>query len=147
MNKPTKVQTVIFLLSILALCLICIASIDKINTINNNRNKNNISTQEIIKVSTSTIVLNEKQLLVEQQVTPTQTYIPINILPVVTITVTSSYTSYPTTTNTVQPTIDIYANWPSSATGKCDDGTFTESENKRGACSHHGGVSIWRGNE
>jgi Protein of unknown function (DUF3761) len=34
--------------------------------------------------------------------------------------------------------------WPSGATAKCRDGTYSFSQSRRGTCSHHGGVSIWR---
>lgn len=33
----------------------------------------------------------------------------------------------------------------SGATGKCDDGSYTHSATKRGACSDHGGVKDWYG--
>ena len=32
---------------------------------------------------------------------------------------------------------------PVGATAKCDDGTYSFSEHRRGTCSHHGGVSDW----
>lgn len=32
---------------------------------------------------------------------------------------------------------------PSSATALCRDGTYSFSENRRGTCSHHGGVAEW----
>jgi len=32
---------------------------------------------------------------------------------------------------------------PAGATGRCADGSYTFSQNHRGACSHHGGVSEW----
>jgi hypothetical protein len=32
---------------------------------------------------------------------------------------------------------------PSGATAKCRDGTLSYSQNRRGTCSHHGGVAVW----
>lgn len=32
---------------------------------------------------------------------------------------------------------------PSGATAQCMDGTYSYSANRRGTCSHHGGVSRW----
>ena len=32
---------------------------------------------------------------------------------------------------------------PRGATARCRDGTYSFSENHRGTCSHHGGVSSW----
>lgn len=32
---------------------------------------------------------------------------------------------------------------PSGASAKCRDGTYSFSQNRRGTCSHHGGVSVW----
>jgi hypothetical protein len=34
---------------------------------------------------------------------------------------------------------------PKDATGQCKDGSYTSAENKRGACSDHGGVKDWYG--
>jgi hypothetical protein len=33
---------------------------------------------------------------------------------------------------------------PSGWTARCGDGSYSFSENHRGTCSHHGGVSQWR---
>lgn len=35
------------------------------------------------------------------------------------------------------------SNNPSGATAKCRDGTYSYSQNRRGTCSHHGGVAEW----
>lgn len=32
---------------------------------------------------------------------------------------------------------------PAGATAQCRDGTFSYSKNRRGTCSHHGGVATW----
>lgn len=32
---------------------------------------------------------------------------------------------------------------PASASAKCRDGTCSYSRNRRGTCSHHGGVAVW----
>lgn len=32
---------------------------------------------------------------------------------------------------------------PAGASAKCKDGTFSFSQTRKGACSHHGGVSEW----
>ncbi|KKP38450.1 MAG: sh3 type 3 domain protein [Candidatus Peregrinibacteria bacterium GW2011_GWF2_33_10] len=44
--------------------------------------------------------------------------------------------------NTIQsPT--YYNSAPSGATAKCNDGTYSFSQSRRGTCSHHGGVAQW----
>lgn len=32
---------------------------------------------------------------------------------------------------------------PAGATAICNDGTYSYSQNRRGTCSHHGGVREW----
>jgi hypothetical protein len=32
---------------------------------------------------------------------------------------------------------------PAGATAQCSDGTYSFSQHKQGACSHHGGVAKW----
>jgi hypothetical protein len=32
---------------------------------------------------------------------------------------------------------------PTGATAQCQDGTYSFSRNRRGTCSHHGGVAKW----
>jgi hypothetical protein len=32
---------------------------------------------------------------------------------------------------------------PRGASAHCRDGTYSFSENRRGTCSHHGGVAVW----
>ncbi|WP_083528068.1 DUF3761 domain-containing protein [Curtobacterium ammoniigenes] len=32
---------------------------------------------------------------------------------------------------------------PSGATAKCNDGTYSFSQSRRGTCSSHGGVAAW----
>jgi uncharacterized protein YraI len=36
-----------------------------------------------------------------------------------------------------------YRNQPAGATAECRDGTYSFSRNRRGTCSHHGGVKRW----
>ena len=36
-----------------------------------------------------------------------------------------------------------YSSAPSGATARCNDGTYSFSRNRRGTCSHHGGVAEW----
>lgn len=36
-----------------------------------------------------------------------------------------------------------YASVPRGATARCVDGTYSFSKNRRGTCSHHGGVAQW----
>lgn len=36
-----------------------------------------------------------------------------------------------------------YNGRPNGATALCNDGTYSFSLNRRGACSHHGGVAVW----
>jgi hypothetical protein len=32
---------------------------------------------------------------------------------------------------------------PAGATARCEDGSYSFSQNHRGTCSHHGGVTAW----
>ncbi len=41
------------------------------------------------------------------------------------------------------PTVARPAGAPAAATAKCKDGTYSESKQHSGACSHHGGVAEW----
>ncbi|MSZ40219.1 MAG: DUF3761 domain-containing protein [Actinobacteria bacterium] len=34
--------------------------------------------------------------------------------------------------------------WPAGSTAKCSDGTYSFSQSRRGTCSRHGGVAVWR---
>jgi hypothetical protein len=34
--------------------------------------------------------------------------------------------------------------WPVGSSAKCADSTFSYSVHRRGTCSHHGGVAVWR---
>jgi hypothetical protein len=34
--------------------------------------------------------------------------------------------------------------WPTEKTAMCKDGSFSESRNRSGTCSRHGGVAYWR---
>ncbi|MSZ40498.1 MAG: DUF3761 domain-containing protein [Actinobacteria bacterium] len=34
--------------------------------------------------------------------------------------------------------------WPQGSSAKCGDGTYSFSQSRRGTCSRHGGVAIWR---
>ena len=36
-----------------------------------------------------------------------------------------------------------YSSTPKGATARCVDGTYSFSKNRRGTCSHHGGVAHW----
>jgi uncharacterized protein YraI len=36
-----------------------------------------------------------------------------------------------------------YSSVPAGATAQCRDGSYSFSENRRGTCSHHGGVKRW----
>lgn len=36
-----------------------------------------------------------------------------------------------------------YESAPKGATARCKDGTYSFSQNRRGTCSHHGGVAKW----
>ncbi len=33
--------------------------------------------------------------------------------------------------------------WPTGASAKCRDGTYSYSQHRSGTCSHHGGVATW----
>ncbi|HYV84913.1 MAG TPA: DUF3761 domain-containing protein [Patescibacteria group bacterium] len=60
---------------------------------------------------------------------------------------TSSHTAVATPGPTHVPKIpaDALERMPDDATGYCGDGTWTASATKQGACSGHGGVSVWLG--
>lgn len=53
---------------------------------------------------------------------------------------TGSSTSVSSSRNTRESSV---SNVPSGATAECMDGTFSYSRNRRGTCSHHGGVKRW----
>ncbi len=36
-----------------------------------------------------------------------------------------------------------YDSRPANASAQCRDGSYSFSQNRRGTCSHHGGVSVW----
>jgi hypothetical protein len=36
------------------------------------------------------------------------------------------------------------SSWPSGATGKCNDGTYSYAKNHKGMCSRHHGVAIFK---
>jgi hypothetical protein len=83
--------------------------------------------------------------------TQTETFEPTDI-PTVTITIPPTATQIRTIrpTDTRWPTATAGAppantGHPAGTSGQCRDGTYTESQNKRGACSHHDGISEWWG--
>jgi Protein of unknown function (DUF3761) len=41
------------------------------------------------------------------------------------------------------PAYDLDGDIPAGASARCRDGTYSFSQNHRGTCSHHGGVSQW----
>jgi hypothetical protein len=41
------------------------------------------------------------------------------------------------------PAYDLDGDIPVGASARCRDGTYSFSQNHRGTCSHHGGVSQW----
>src|SRR3954447_21281763 len=41
------------------------------------------------------------------------------------------------------PAYDVDGDIPAGASARCSDGTYSFSQNHRGTCSHHGGVSEW----
>ncbi len=83
--------------------------------------------------------------------TPTYT-VTATITNTPTITLTPTVTFAPT--NSPRPSVTpiplIISNptssHPSGTSGQCIDGTYTSSQTRRGACSHHGGIAIWWGN-
>jgi len=85
---------------------------------------------------------------------PTDTPVPtLSPSPVVTQAPVATSTPYSSSTNnntyytnvdgnTVQsPT--YYNSAPAGASAQCNDGTYSFSQNRRGTCSHHGGVAQW----
>ena len=71
---------------------------------------------------------------------PTYTEIPFS-----TSTAAASPTNTVTPSQVPIPTIIIHPTsaHPVGATALCKDGTYSYSQNRRGTCSGHGGVSIW----
>jgi len=75
--------------------------------------------------------------------------------PLPTITSLPSPTNAPEPTATLVPTATVVyiqptapppaQNHPVGTSGQCRDGTYTSAQHKQGACSHHGGVSLWWG--
>jgi hypothetical protein len=55
-------------------------------------------------------------------------------------TPTKTATPKPIVQKTSEPVQDVN---PSGATARCKDGTLSYSANRRGTCSHHGGVAVW----
>ncbi len=41
------------------------------------------------------------------------------------------------------PAYSLDGDVPAGATARCRDGTYSFSQNRRGTCSHHGGVASW----
>ena len=41
------------------------------------------------------------------------------------------------------PAYSLDEDIPAGASAKCRDGTYSFSQNRRGTCSHHGGVATW----
>lgn len=48
-----------------------------------------------------------------------------------------------TSTETDYKPVPVEKTNPSGATARCRDGTLSYSRNRRGTCSHHGGVAVW----
>jgi hypothetical protein len=67
----------------------------------------------------------------------TNTFLPTN-------TASPSSTPKPTATIYIPPAPPV-SNHPPGTSGQCKDGSYTSAQHKQGACSHHGGVSIWWG--
>jgi hypothetical protein len=65
----------------------------------------------------------------------------------------STSTTHSSTTGTGKTYVNVDGNTvhspvtapvaPSGATAKCNDGSWSYSQNHRGTCSHHGGVARW----
>ncbi|MBX3003586.1 MAG: DUF3761 domain-containing protein [Anaerolineales bacterium] len=82
--------------------------------------------------------------------TPTQTF---TITASATLTATLTTTPLPTSTASLTSTANatatqtqdafIFRIQSSGATAICRDGTLSYSRNRRGTCSHHGGVRTW----
>jgi len=74
---------------------------------------------------------------------PTSTPISVSIPPATSI-VTPPTTQTPSITaitpSTITPTDNSI---PAGATAKCNDGTYSFSKHRQGACSRHGGVNVW----
>lgn len=62
-------------------------------------------------------------------------------------TTEATYTATPTITSTISiPIIQVtLPNHPNGTSGKCRDDSYTKSDNRQGACSHHGGILEWWG--
>lgn len=69
---------------------------------------------------------------------PTNTSIPTSTI----VAIASSTSKIPVV---IIPQSTQSSGHPAGTSGQCADGTFTSAQHKQGACSHHGGVSIWWG--
>jgi hypothetical protein len=56
--------------------------------------------------------------------------------------ISTSPPAIPTPTNNSNKPQSIV--WPDGATAKCADGTFSDAISRRGVCSHHGGVLVFK---
>ncbi len=82
--------------------------------------------------------------------TLTETIPPVPTLtspPLPTETPIPTATLIPTFTAVVYipPTAVPAQDHPAGTSGQCVDGTYTSAQHKQGACSHHGGISLWWG--
>jgi hypothetical protein len=55
----------------------------------------------------------------------------------------TSTTSTPSASPSISELPSPSLNWPSGATGRCVDGTYSYSVTHRGMCSRHGGVAAF----
>jgi hypothetical protein len=90
----------------------------------------------------------EAATTVQERVYTTPTATPIRITPtpkvVIPTQVPLSNNNYYTNTAGNEVHSPVYADSvPIGASAICRDGTYSFSQNRRGTCSHHGGVATW----
>lgn len=78
---------------------------------------------------------------------PTETLIPTEAATIIPVATTINRSGLiPVSTSTSAPAVNNTGNtsWPNGATAQCKDGSYWYAIAHRGACSHHGGVLIWK---
>jgi hypothetical protein len=77
----------------------------------------------------------------QSTITPTVT---LTATPTVTPTITFTQASTKTLIPTIEATQIFTEMWPTDATAKCNDGSFSNSQTRQGTCKGHSGVLIWK---
>ena len=100
------------------------------------------NSQTQVKDQTITIPANLQPLKIIQEQPNTQTQQQIAQPPKTEQSAPNYYIN--SAGNKVQsPTKSPDGSVPASASARCRDGSYSYSQNRRGTCSHHGGVATW----